>query len=322
MGSRTWSLAGFAIALFVAGCENTFTPKGPYKDRLVVYAILSTQTDTQYVRLYTSYNPPGFDPLVNTVDNVVRGAEVTVFQDTATTDYHDTLVTRFDKTRYKDDIAAYMAFPFRAQPGESYDLTINSQTYGTVTASLTVPDRGRIQVVNKYVLKGQGDQNEDLTVFAWIRYATRGFMVRYYLDYDVFQGGGWSNRRTEMPSGVVVGAQNSTSYSYPSLQRRATVPGSPVEEQSEPVYFSRKALALKLYELNHQYLPDGIRVHGAWFVLTQVERNLYNYYGIANAFLDAHSIRMDMPNWTNINGGYGVFGAMVEDSSYVDLQTY
>ena len=67
------------------------------------------------------------------------------------------------------------------------------------------------------------------------------------------------------------------------------------------------------------YSADRIRIKGVWFVLTQVEQNLYTYYSIANAFQDAHSIRLDMPDWTNVQGGYGVFGGMVEDSLYVDF---
>ncbi len=58
----------------------------------------------------------------------------------------------------------------------------------------------------------------------------------------------------------------------------------------------------------------------ALFVLTQTEENLYKYYNIANAYQDQISVRTDQPDWTNINGGLGVFGAMIEDSTYIDLQ--
>lgn len=308
-----------ASLVLLVSCENSFTPKGPYTDKMVVYAVLSTQNDTQYVRLYSTYNPQGFDPYQNTIDKVIRGADVTVSQSTSTTDFRDTTVERYNKARYKDDIGAYVAYPFHAEPGKSYDLAIESQTYGSVTGSLSVPDRGRMQISNKYVLKGQGDPHENLTVFVWIRYATRGYLVRYYLDFDVLQENKWVNQRVEMPSDVVVIDNDHRIYSYPGLQRRTTTPESVVKELEEVVYMSRTAYELMLSDLQTRYTYAGMRVNGAWFVLTQIEQNLYDYYKVANAFQDAHSIRTDVPNWTNIQGGNGVFGAFVEDSLFVDL---
>ena len=51
-----------AVLQFGSGCQNSFNPKGPYEEQLVVYSVLSTRSDTQYVRVYATYNPPGFDP--------------------------------------------------------------------------------------------------------------------------------------------------------------------------------------------------------------------------------------------------------------------
>jgi len=319
--SNLYPVVAASLVLLVA-CENSFSPKGPYTDKMVVYTVLSTQTDTQYVRLYATYNPQGFDPYANTIDKVIRGADVTVSQGSSAAHFSDTIMTRYDKARYKDDIGAYVAYPFRAEPGKSYNLAIESQVYGTVTASLSVPDRGRMQISNRYVLMGQGAKDEDLAVFAWIRYATRGHLVRYYLDYDVLQKGSWVNRRTEIPSGIIVIDNDHRTYSYPRLQRRTTIARLVEKEEVEVVYFSKRAFELTLAELYAQYTYSGMRVNGAWFVLTQVEQNLFNYYMVSNAFQDAHSIRTDVPNWTNVKGGNGVFGAFVEDSTYVSLQTY
>lgn len=307
--------------LVILGCEAPFSPKGTYTERMVVYAILTTQSDAQFVKVYTTYNPPGFDPLENTTDNIVRDAEVTVSDGESYLTYRDTTVTRVDKNRYKDDLTVYVAQPFRVQSKKSYDLTIVSQTYGRVTASLTVPDRGRVQVLNPYVLRGQGDKNENLAILAWIRYAARGFMVRFYLEYETLDSGAWIRKRMEIPSGAVV-VGDAKIFSYPKLERRTTTPDPALreKEEMERVHFSRFAYTSKLSELQAQYSYDKLRIKGAWFVLTQVESNLYAYYNIANAFQDEHSIRTDLPDWTNIKGGYGVFGAMVEDSGYVDLR--
>jgi hypothetical protein len=60
-------------------------------------------------------------------------------------------------------------------------------------------------------------------------------------------------------------------------------------------------------------------VTNALAIVTQVDRNLYTYMKLANSFDDPYSTRTDAPDFSNIAGGVGVFGAMVEDSMWVDL---
>jgi hypothetical protein len=76
--------------------------------------------------------------------------------------------------------------------------------------------------------------------------------------------------------------------------------------------------AEKLKALKNQY-GNNMWIRRAAFVLTQVEQNLYTFYNIANGYQDQVSIRVDMPDWTNINGGLGLFGAMVQDTLFVEI---
>jgi hypothetical protein len=321
MKKLIYSLSVAVSISLIGGCEETFNTKAPYKDQMVVYAILSLNTDTQYVRLFTTYNPPGFDPLENSVDNMIDDAVVTVSQDGLVVGYRDTVITRIDKSRYKDDLRAYVAFPFRVQPGKLYNLNIMSLKHGVATGSLTMPVRGRISVFNIYVLKGGGDENEDLIGVGWIRYGTRGFMIRLYLDYDALDGSVWVNHRVEMPTSVSLWSDTLKKYDFPRLQR-CSDPPLDRSEVPERVYFSKRAYDLRMNDIKAQYPADGLRIKGAWFILTQVEKNLYTYFSVANAFQDEYSIRLDMPDWTNIHGGYGVFGGKVEDSLYVDFSKF
>jgi hypothetical protein len=57
-----------------------------------------------------------------------------------------------------------------------------------------------------------------------------------------------------------------------------------------------------------------------WFYLYEIDKNLYNYYSIANNFQDEYSIRVDMPDYTSIKGAYGVFGGISVDSVSIPLR--
>ncbi len=315
----TWFLV--APLAFLLGCEATFTPNGPYTEKMVVYAILSTQSDTQFVRVYTTYDPSQFHPELNKVDNVIRDAQVSVSQTSSTVAYRDTTVTRVDKTRYQDDIGAYVANPFNIEPGKSYNLSVVTKNNGTATASMDVPDKGTVEVFNRYVLRGGPDEKDPIVVRAWIRFATRGFLVRYFLDVDEYENGQWTSQKLELPTALYQNADGSNVFTYPLLQRRRSDPvdsQTPVIEITTIPFAAYQAGLADIYS-NH---TSTIKVKGVLFTLTQVERNLYSYYSVANSFQDANTIRLDVPDWSNIRGGYGVFGAMVIDSLYVDFNSY
>lgn len=302
----------------VIGCDKPFTPMGPYEERLVVFGILTNTSDTQYVRVFKTYNPPGVNPLENVIDQAIRGAEVSVTQGSSSMRYQEIAVSRIDTSRYSGNIVAYAAYPFRIQPGRIYDLSVTSQQLGRIGSTVTVPERGRLHVMNSYVLKGLGAEDEDLVVLAYIRYATRGLMIRFYLDYEVPVDNTWIRQRTEMPNQVRVFDDTVKLFGFPKLERRVSTASHPAKEELEKSDFSKIAYFERLNDLQARY-SRNLRVIGALFVLTQVEQSLYTYYNLANGFQDSYSIRTDLPDWSNIKGGYGVFGAMVEDSAYVNL---
>jgi hypothetical protein len=50
------------------------------------------------------------------------------------------------------------------------------------------------------------------------------------------------------------------------------------------------------------------------FQLLQADQNLYNYYMVTHSYRDLQSIRLDEPNYSNIEGGVGVVGSYTIDS--------
>lgn len=316
---RTFHSALIVVVLFlIAACDSSFNPRGPYTDKVIVYSILTTGSDTQYVRVYTSYNPSGFNPLENTNDNALRNAQVTVAQEGIVIRYRDTVISRYDKSRYTGDIPAYVAYPFKVEQGKVYNLSVDVPSRGTLTSALTIPAKGSLFLTNPYVLKSPTAYDEDLLLIIRITRPTRGYIVRFYLDFDVLQNGTWVPHRIEVPSSVRSHGDE-LDLIYPKLIRRTTTPSIARPEEQENVVFSRAGYRNALAQIYGQYSSLNVRLKNGVFILTQVEPNLYNYYNIVNGFQDEFSIRTDLPDYTSIQGGAGVFGAMTEDSTVVEI---
>lgn len=320
MGTRLNSFfAAIGLAVLMTGCESDFTPKGTREDQIVVYGILSNRSDSQYVRIYSTYDPSGFDPLTHTREVVVHGAEVTVTGGSQPFRFQEGIVPRTDKSRYTDDVVTYISHPFSLQTGSTYNLSVSSTRYGTVTSSVVVPKSGRVQMLNAYVLQGRGEENENIVVYGWVKELTYGVLARLYIMYEALEGQAWVRRTEEIPAAMAQTDDGRLLLSYPTLRKRQTSSLIVDKEVNETFIFLKQLYFSRLGDIYARHPAGAVRVTNALVVVTQVDRNLYTYMKTANYFDDPYSTRTDAPDYTNIAGGRGVFGAMVEDSLWVDL---
>ena len=305
---------GLLLAL-MGGCENSFDPRGPYEKRLVVYSILSNRSDTQFVRVYTTYNPTGFNPDEVTSDSYIRKAVVTLTDDSTSYRLRDTTLFRVDKSRYTDDLGAYVANPCLVRLGKTYRLSVASSE-GAIEAAVQVPGKGLLIPNNPFIIAAPEKYgNQDITVTIMISSLTRGYLVRLYLEYEVWTGTQWIGKREEIPVSALSVSGTGIRYEYPKLTRRTTDVAQPYVN----IHFPIGTYTTVFKRISEQYGSDGFRIRRATYILTQVEANLYKYYNLVNGFQDQYSIRTDQPDYSNINGGLGVFGAMTEDSVSVEF---
>jgi hypothetical protein len=308
-------------SLFCAfnSCNEPFEPKGPFQEQVAVYAILSTQSDTQFVRIYATYNPDGYDPLVNTTDKQVTGATVTVSGPEGMKSFRDTTVTRLDQTRYTTPVHAYVRSAFRPIAGNTYSLSVQLPGGTTARGNVSVPGHGYATAITQYVIDHPEAYEQDIYVSAAIAPRTRGLLLRMFVQFELTVNGKRELRRMEVPASLRKNLQgNLLEKVYPKLQRRANLLNELIST-TEILRFTNEAYRTTLQEIQQQfYLQDPVAT-SVVFLLTQAEPNLYSYYNIVNGFQDDLSIRTDAPDYSTISGGVGIFGAMTVDSSFVSI---
>jgi len=301
--------------LVLLGCSESFSPKGPYQEQLVVYSVLTNVRSAQFVRVYSTYNPSGVDPYDNTSDSEITGAQVFLMAGGTTYAFRDTIVARDQTSRYTGGIHAYVADPMPVIRGDSYLLTVATPSMGTATGTSLVPTAGIASLANRYALESPGEYSEDILVTVYLSPQAFGYAVRLSLEFDVFIGGQWEPHRAEIPQSLKIGTgQGSALFNYPSLTRRQSQ-----AQTTESVSFSHEAYVSLLGELDKQYPGLPIRFKDAVIVLTQADQPFYTYYSVANGFRDEFSIRTDEPDYSNISGGLGVFGSFANDTLVVPV---
>lgn len=277
-------------------CNEPFSPKGPFEQRFVAYAVLDARSDTQYVRLYLNYDPPGFDPHVVTGEQVDTTAQVIISTANQNFVFQDTLLA--------PSLHAFVNRSFHPLPGTPYSLSATSRL-GSVSASTQMPGRGSLAVPNQSTLYFPSSfPNGNVELQGNLANGTRGFLVRFIFVYSLASDSS-VRHEIEIPLSYVQNSSGISTPVYPQLQRNA--------DPNPVIEFPVSNFLQVIAQLTDQY-STRILMKQAKFSLVQVDEGLYNYYNIANGFGDKFSIRTDQPDYTNIQNGYGVFGSFNVDS--------
>ena len=305
------AVIGLAM-LFLSSCNQPFDPRAPLQQQLVVFSVLSTDRNVQFVRVEHDYMPSDFDPLSYSSDNSVTNAVVTIKDGNLTYRLRDTSYARPDTSRYKSPFHAYVLSPFTPQYGRTYQIAASSPDFGTTVASVVIPAKSfpSMALFTSAILDRPGAYTPDnpISFYVVLSTAAKGYYARLFVDYDVLMGSEWVEGRVEVPlSFLAEGIQDLTRAIYPQLTRASSTRLTTV--------FKNALYRAALNEVaNIRYKSHRLIFNRVVLTFLQVDQNLFNYYYIVHAYRDAASMRLDEPMYSNIAGGTGLFGVYTLDS--------
>lgn len=296
-------LVGIALLLIIS-CNHSFSPKSPFQQQLVVYSVLSTDRDVQFVRVYTNYDVSGFDPFQNKSDTPVTGAQVVITGPHGSYTLKDTLLARPDTSRYKSPISAY-AGRWRAEQGQTYTLTVNASGIGSTSATVTTPGPAQtIYWINGAMLDHPDTYQGTDYVGASTRFwqSTKAFLSQMVIEYVVLNAGEWKEESIEVP---LAASANFSYVVYPSVYK--------VQIYAWGVYY-KDSYVKTLARVAKLHAGSKLIFNRIVLRFLQLDQNWYDYYGTIREIQDPFSIWLDEPDFTNLSNGYGLFGACAVDS--------
>lgn len=224
-------LLAFAIIVFFccnSGCNEAFSPTAPFEPKMVIYSVLTTESDTQFVRIYSSYKPPSNQSIENSEENYVTDATVTISDSANTYRLQPITIPRPDKSKYQNDIKAYYIYPFRPARNKTYTLGVSSPTYGKTTVNCTIPGNASFGVPFPGPFQEPCNVRGDIQARFRLAPNTIAFLVRFYVYYDAYDYdiGKIVERKYEIPINIrPINPQYAIfARTYPKITRRTTLP--------------------------------------------------------------------------------------------------
>lgn len=304
-----------SMILIFSSCNDSFSPSGPAVPKMVVYSVLTSNSDVQYVRVYRNYFPEGNNPLTNIVDHPVKDAVVTISDGATTHVFDGILVSRDDTSRYKEPIFTYVANGFRPKPGSVYTLNVASSTMGTVTATTRVPTSSTFTIDYFYFFENPYAYPRVIPQISFsLSSYTSAYRIKLFIEYEADTNAGREVLRREVPEVLKVVSCFFEVYDfiYPKITRR-TNPANINLEFRGTQYFTFFAYRRSVELVNERNLNPSFRQ--VVFYNIQFDENWYRYYSTARTFQDRFTARLDEPDFSSLTNGVGLFASMTVDSA-------
>lgn len=287
----------FVFSLILNSCEENFSPKADYQEKYILYSIINTDSSIQTAVLQRSYNVDGYDPEQNTADPFIQGADIRIRQGDNVFFMRDTSAARTDTSTYKAPVHFYYTDNFYIQGSDSLEIIA------------TLPNGKKLYgitgLANSIEFRKESDHTlppaeKDFFTFSWNAPTSSSWYLPKFIFYYLKDGVRYSK---EVPLGY-------------SVDNGKWVAIYPAITNNNIIRFQNSALDSALSQIsNGDPNKSSYKIFGGVFTLLIFNESISNYYSTTNGFLDDFTVRIDETDYTNIKGGFGIFGTFKKQAS-------
>jgi hypothetical protein len=303
---RIITLINILFAVFLLySCEAPLNVDAPFRQRYVLNGIMRSDSSIQYVYISRTYRPVNdINPLTDTSDKAVVGAQVNIwYKDTVLT-LRDTVAVRTDTSRYKDSVHFYYIKNFKPDPGQNVEIEALLPNGFLLQSNTTLPDVSEGNFFDNSSDRAVPPSNgNDYIYILWQSLGNVSYQPRIMIDYYV--KGSSVLHEHEVP--LLYSAQNGVSTPIYPLQ---------ITQNYITIDMATITAALNEIPLNEQ---DKIsyNISQIDFQLLAYDANLSTYLSSLQNSVNDFTVLVNLPDYSNIQGGYGIFGSFSRKDLYL-----
>jgi hypothetical protein len=291
--------------ILLYSCEVPLNVDAPFRQRYVLNGIMRSDSSIQYITVTRSYRPVNdINPTSDTSDKSVIGATVNIwYKDTVYT-LRDTSIVQKNSTNKNDSIHVYYVQNLKPDPGQNLAIEALLPNGLLLQSSSKLPDVSPFDFF---------DQTSDVIVppvdgrdYIYVLWESLGQVIyqpRIMIDYYV--KGSTELHQHQVP--LVYVNQNGSS-----------VPVYPSHTQTNYFRIDVATISAALNEIaqseddKSNYSISQIDVQ-----LIVYDENLTTYYSSLQNSVDTFTVKVDPSDYSDIQGGYGIFGSFSRTDYYL-----
>lgn len=296
-------------------CDDNVDPKTDLQDVYAINCVISGDTSFQIATITRSYDIYGYDPSTNDVDPFIKGAKIklTYNGNGKTYTFRDTSVARPLGSKYSTPMNFYYLSGFKPESNSKISieavvpngqvLKSNSTTHFLSTDFFEI---------NSYLIPLPKTVFGSQLIFRWNRLERRNKIENIYFGPELVI------KYFKIENGLKISYEKKVPWYYKGGLTDDYPKYPPLLKDVTEFSFDTLAIKKTIEELSagdenkSNYLIDK-----AVFRLFAVDKDLATYYTSQKTFNEEFSVRVVQPNFSNILGGFGIFGTL--SSAQVDI---
>lgn len=294
-----------SLSFILYSCEQNVDPKAPFRERYIFNLIIRGDTSYQIATLTTNYTVAGIDPYENQVDPSIKNADIRIWYKDEVYKMRDTTISRQDTSRYKSPLNFYYLTNFKPVSETPVDIKVELNNGRILTAFTKIPSKLNIDSVDLNI------PSDDKPNFSYVwknNLEGNYYSYRFRFFYTVNEGNKVIWYIKEVPLTYIKSGDKYNPF-FPTISKNTAVFYDNSSLDSAMVQISKDDWDKSKYEIKR-----------AEFEVLIFDKPLSDYYSSTHGYLDDYSIRVDESDYTNINGGYGIFASYLNQKIVVKFK--
>ncbi|MGE5499617.1 MAG: hypothetical protein ACM3Q2_16180 [Syntrophothermus sp.] len=302
-----------AASFIFVSCEEDFSPKAPLENGYALVCIIKMKnSETGIIGSVEAivrkvYNVDGFQPVKPDSSTFVRNVKLTFYKGASAypmTDSGKTVINNKLKTFPLDKFVPVIAPSFSGN--EACRIVAVLPDGKTLSADAVMLRDKRVEMSRTFNHGLTGKVNE----FYWGKTLTISWGDPYNSGHVFF------------PKLVINYTMDSVNYSKEVPLTYVSRNGKKTAVMPGPVYVPEVEYDYASLDSAMTGIGAGIAVKKKITVISctlsvsEFDRNLSSYYASTNGYMDSYSIRLDENIFSNVNGGYGLFGIVLTTRNF------
>ena len=286
-------------------CEENFSPKGPFQQKYILNCVIRGDTSLQTATITKSYNVEGYDPNTNTEDPFLKDAYIRIWAGDNVYFMKDSSIARSDTSRYHGPLHYFYVDGFNPPGNVTLEIEAVLPDGKTLRANTNMPDEVEWNLTNIDTTDSNATRIPSLSneyfSFSWFQGTSLGwYFPRYVVVYTKLENGVEERHEIEVPE-KYEDSGNGMEPVYPSPTKNT---GISIQNSALDSVFRKIS--------EGDPVKSHYKIYGGVLELLVFDENLSKYYSVTNGFLDDYTIRLDENDYTNVEGGLGIFGSYIK----------
>ena len=282
------------FSFYFLSCDNSFSPYASFTEDYVLNGIMRGDTSYQVVTLSHSYQSNSADPLSYKADPAIVGARIEITYNNKIYVLRDSSIARTDTSHYKTPFRFYYTDSLRPAINKTISIKAVLPNGKILTADTKTPNANNIYYeffLAESIYDFPPTEDYTTTIY-WSNIGNYVYAPDMNINYQVIG----DSTIYKIPLPVGFDKDGLPKYAQPTT--------------ADLLFFNPSAVRITLDELANKYgSKSKLKILDITLDLLAFDEYLSIYYSSLQLGLDGFTVRIDNPDYSNIKGGYGIFGS-------------